>query len=122
MLNSDLWEAANGVLAILGAFLVLVVVIYLARNIRRTYHDPIRFITLSIAMIVLGHTIKDSASYLSRCCDVTSPSGVIVTAIAFVALGKIGCIKVWSDPDWGNWPWIIAVALVAAFLAVSAIA
>lgn len=120
MLNPDLWETANGVLSILGLFIVLMVMFYLVRNIGKRYHEPIRFITLAFGFIILGHTIKDSAAYLSRCCGVATADWLIIIAIALIALGKLGCIKIWSDPKWGNWPWIIAVGLVAVFLAVNA--
>lgn len=118
-MNADLWETANGVLSILGLFIVMMVLIYLVRNAHRTYHEPIRFITISFGLIVLGHTLKDSAAYLARCCSVTAPDSFIILALTFVALGKLGCIKIWSEPKWGHWPWIIAVGLVAAFLVVN---
>lgn len=121
MMNSDLWETANGVLSILGLFIVMMVLIYLVRNAQRTYDEPIRFITLSFALIVLGHTLKDGAAYLARCCSVTSPDGLIIAALTFVALGKLGCIKIWSEPKWGHWPWIIAVGLVGVFLVINGV-
>lgn len=121
MIDTELWEAVNGALAILGTFIIVMVMIYLIRNWQRTYREPIRFITLAFAAIILGHTIKDSASYLVRCCGVITPDGVIIGALVIVALGKIGCIKIWSDPKWGHWPWITAVALVGVFLTIQAI-
>lgn len=120
-MNADLWETANGVLSILGLFIVLMVLIYLARNARRTYHEPIRFITIAFGLIILGHTVKDGAAYLARCCSVSAPDGLIIAALALVALGKFGCIKIWSEPKWGNWPWLIAAGLVAIFLVVNAL-
>lgn len=121
MIDTELWEAVNGALAILGTFIIIMVMIYLVRNFKRTYHEPIRFITLAFAAIILGHTMKDSASYLVRCCGIITPDGVIVAALVLVALGKIGCIKIWSDPRWGHWPWVAAIAMVALFLGFQAI-
>lgn len=120
MLNDGLWEMANGVISILGAFLVAMVIIYLARNIRKTYHEPIRLITLAFGSIILGHTIKDGAAYFSRCCGVGAPDGLIIAALVLVGVGKLGCIRIWSEPRWGHWPWVIAVALVATFLVMRA--
>jgi hypothetical protein len=116
MFNPSLWETANGVLSILGWFIVLIVLIYLLRNIRKTYDEPIRFITLAFGFVILGHTIKDSSAFLQRCCNYSTPDWLLILSVIIVGLGKLGCIKIWSDPKWGNWPWLVAGAAVIAFL------
>jgi cellobiose-specific phosphotransferase system component IIC len=116
MPSTNVWETANGVLAILGLLITIMVSVYLARNFRRTYHEPVRLITLAFLAVIFGHTIKDSAAYLARCCDVMPSDAVIILAVTLVGLGKLGCILIWSDPRWGLWPWIIAVGAVGAFL------
>jgi hypothetical protein len=119
-MNAELWEAGNGVLAILGFFVVTLVAAYLLRNIRRTYHEPVRLITLAFAAVILGHTIKDSAAYLARCCGYAIPDWWFVLALALIGLGKLGCIRIWSKPSWGYWPWIAALAAACGFLAFNA--
>lgn len=116
MLNAQLWETVNGALAVLGVFIVGMVIVYLVRNIHRTYHEPVRFITLAFAAVILGHTIKDSAAYLARCCAIGAPDTLIITALVLVAIGKLGCIRIWSEPRWGHWPWVMALAALGVFL------
>lgn len=121
MLTSEVWETANGILAILGAFITFMVVAYLVRNWHRTYSEPVRLITLAFAAVIFGHAIKDGAAYFARCCGVTPYDSVILLSLGIIAIGKVGCIMIWSDPQWGRWPWIIVGGLVAAFLIVTQI-
>lgn len=119
-ITDDVWQLTNGVLAILGIFLVVVIGIYLSQNVRRVYGEPIRFITLSFALIILGHTVKDGSGYAMRAWNIKPHDWVIFLALVLVGLGKLGCIAIWSDPRWGAAPWLIAVGLVMAFLAFNA--
>lgn len=122
MLTSDAWEAANGILAILGAFIVAMVAAYLFRNRRRTYTEPVRLITLAFAAVIFGHSIKDAAAYLAQCCGFKPWPSIFLLSVIIIAAGKVGCILIWADPRWGRWPWLTAVGLVGAFLAFTLLA
>lgn len=119
MLRTETWEAANGILAILGALISVMGALYLARNIHRTYRDPVRLVALSFLAVIFGHTIKDGAAYLAQCCGLTPPAWIFIVAIIIIATGKLGCMIIWADPRWGWWPWLIAVGAVATFLALA---